>query len=181
MSKTHQFKVSSQAFLLFLRTIQICSSNGFVHFRQIEGLFSAPLLEEVDLSDNPITRNQMYRATLIERCKTLKVLDGVFGFDSLSFFFTFLVFICRPVSDTDTEVHSLNTLAVESMTNSKPYFNTNTNLFDDLSDGEITKTESKRKKRDRQKVSKEDEEKQQAEEEEKKRKDEEERQKGRVP
>jgi hypothetical protein len=53
------------------------SNNRFRFKRNIEGLFQAPALEELDLRGNPVCNEVGYRAYMIEGIKTLKVLDGV--------------------------------------------------------------------------------------------------------
>jgi hypothetical protein len=53
------------------------SNNRFRFKRNIEGLFQAPALEELDLRGNPVCNEVGYRAYMIAGIKTLKVLDGV--------------------------------------------------------------------------------------------------------
>lgn len=83
----HAFLPLGSSFEIFIHTS--ISDNRFVHLRQLEGLYSAPCLEEIDLTGNPVTKLSAYRATVIERCRKLKVLDGMFAPSSIFLIFVF--------------------------------------------------------------------------------------------
>eukprot|EP00029_Vermamoeba_vermiformis_P007691 TRINITY_DN3399_c0_g1_i1.p1 TRINITY_DN3399_c0_g1~~TRINITY_DN3399_c0_g1_i1.p1 ORF type:complete len:406 (-),score=93.24 TRINITY_DN3399_c0_g1_i1:41-1258(-) len=66
------------SFAKFAKLKKLDLSNNRMRFkRNIEGLFQAPALEELDLRGNPVCNEAGYRAYMIEGIKTLKVLDGV--------------------------------------------------------------------------------------------------------
>eukprot|EP00027_Filamoeba_sp_ATCC50430_P005039 CAMPEP_0168547966 /NCGR_PEP_ID=MMETSP0413-20121227/4313_1 /TAXON_ID=136452 /ORGANISM="Filamoeba nolandi, Strain NC-AS-23-1" /LENGTH=434 /DNA_ID=CAMNT_0008578245 /DNA_START=67 /DNA_END=1371 /DNA_ORIENTATION=- len=61
------------------------SGNWFQFFRQIEGLFDAPNLKDINFSGCPVCKVENYRYFVVSRCPNLEVLDG------------------QPVTDVDRE------------------------------------------------------------------------------
>jgi len=51
------------------------SGNRIQFFRQMEKLFEAPILKEVNLSGNPVCKTANYRAFVIHHCPHLEILD----------------------------------------------------------------------------------------------------------
>ena len=61
------------------RTSTICSAmslNRISDITEIDKLSSIPFLMELTLANNPVSRKQLYRANVIRRMPTLKIVDG---------------------------------------------------------------------------------------------------------
>ena len=54
----------------------VIGSNDIIAFESISDLLHIPALVEISMESNPICQDQYYRAILINRIKTLKILDG---------------------------------------------------------------------------------------------------------
>ncbi|EGC29346.1 hypothetical protein DICPUDRAFT_42958 [Dictyostelium purpureum] len=68
-------EVSSFSRLKALKKLDL-SSNRFQLIRHIKGLFDLPVIEDLNLTSNPVTKQNNYRITVIKNLPTLLVLDG---------------------------------------------------------------------------------------------------------
>jgi len=76
LAKMEVDSVGSLAMFKILEKVDL--SENWIRFpRQIEKMFDAPSLRELDLRNNDICKTNDYRAFIIHSCPTLEILDGI--------------------------------------------------------------------------------------------------------